>query len=154
MLKSIMTVFTTLAIGFPAVAQPLSTPLLLARSTPPKIGIVKNTNLIPIRGTYCDLQLVNDPSDFKYNVFLSAYYEQYQSKAVMNIDGKDVILTSIQETKNKRGFVTLYRGKNLQVKVNYLRTSPDIEGASYDATIIVTRDRRQTTLKTKGACGI
>ncbi len=123
------------------------------------VGSIRNPSLLKIQGTFCDLHLISDRQ--KRDIFLSAYQSQLQSKALMNIDGKDTILTSVHEVKNARGAIATYRAGNLNVKVNYIRTSPENEGASYDATISITsgrlvNERRNQTkiLKVTGACGI
>jgi hypothetical protein len=145
---------TAIAIASSGNAVPSTQGLLIAKSIAPKIGIIKNSKLITIQGTFCDLQRLKDPHDSKHDVFLSAYQGRFKSKALMNIDGKDVVLSSIKEAKNQRGSVAFYQAGNLKVKVNYVRTSPEMEGASYHATIVVTRGKSQTTIKTQGACGI
>jgi hypothetical protein len=144
----------TLAVSDPSTANIPYPSRLVAKSLAPKIGIIKNTQLLNIRGTFCDLHRLTDKANTNRDVFLSVYEGNLKSKAIMNIDGQDIILSSVKETKNKRGSNVVYRAKNLLVKVNYTRTSPEMEGASYDATIIVTRGKNQTTLKTAGACGI
>jgi hypothetical protein len=116
------------------------------------IGNIRNPNSVQIQGTFCNLHLANDRQ--KRDVFLSAYQSQFQSKAVMNINGRDTLLTSVREVKTKRGSSATYRGENLNVRVNYIRTSPEHEGASYDATITVARGGKAKVLAVKGACGI
>jgi hypothetical protein len=124
----------------------------LAENRSISIGSIRNPSLLQIRGTFCDLQLSSDRQ--KRDVFLSAYQSQFQSTALMNIDGRDTILTSVREVKTKRGSIATYRLGNLNVKVNYLRTSPENEGASYDATITVDRGNKAKILAVTGACGI
>jgi hypothetical protein len=124
----------------------------LAENKSISLGKIRNPNLLQIQGTFCDLHLSSDRQ--KRDVFLSAYQSQFQSTALMNIDGRDTMLKSLKEIKTKRGSIATYRAENLNVKVNYIRTSPENEGASYDATITVSRGNKSTTLAVTGACGI
>jgi hypothetical protein len=116
------------------------------------IDKIRNPNSLKIQGTFCNLHLANDRQ--KRDVFLSAYQSQFQSTALMNINGRDTILKSVREVKTKRGSIATYRTKNLSVKVNYVRTSPEHEGASYDATITFSRGNIAQVSAVKGACGI
>jgi hypothetical protein len=124
----------------------------LAETRTISIGKIRNPSLLKIQGTFCDLHLSSDRQ--KSDVFLSAYQSQFQSTALMNIDGRDTILTSVREVKTKRGSIATYRAGNLNVKVNYLRTSPENEGASYDATMKIVRGNKSQTIAVTGACGI
>jgi hypothetical protein len=124
----------------------------LAENKSVSIGSIRNPGALKIQGTFCNLHLPKDRQ--KRDVFLSAYQSQFQSTAVMNIDGRDTTLKSLKEVKTKRGSIATYRGENLNVKVNYIRTSPENEGASYDATITVARGNKSKTLAVTGACGI
>ncbi len=116
------------------------------------VGTIRNPTSLKIQGTFCDLYLASDRQ--KRDIFLSAYQSQLESKALMNIDGKDILLTSVREVKNKRGAIVTYRASNLNVKVNYIRTSQEYEGASYDATISIGRGKQTKILQATGACGI
>jgi hypothetical protein len=124
----------------------------LAENRSLSIGNIRDRSLIKIQGTFCDLHLSSDRQ--KRDIFLSAYQSQFQSTALMNIDGQDTMLTSVREVKTKRGAIATYRVGNLNVKVNYIRTSPENEGASYDATITVDRGNKSKILAVTGACGI
>ena len=124
----------------------------LAENRSISIGNIRDRSLLQIQGTFCDLHLSNDRQ--KRDVFLSAYQSQFQSTALMNIDGRDTMLTSVRQVKTKRGSIATYRVGNLNVKVNYLRTSPEYEGASYNATITVARGNKAKILAVTGACGI
>ncbi len=145
----LLTGFDLTTLGIPCVANELS---LVAKSLPPIAGKIRNPGLLKIQGTYCDLHLLKDPR--KSDIFLSAYQSSLKSTALMNIDGKDTILTSIQEVKTKQGSIATYRSGNLNIRVTYIRTSPDYEGASYDATILVSRGNQRKIYRVKGACGI
>lgn len=124
----------------------------LAETRTISIGKIRNPNLLKIQGTFCDLHLSSDRQ--KRDVFLSAYQSQFQSTALMNIDGRDTMLKSVREVKTKRGSIATYRAGNLNVKVNYIRTSPENEGASYDATMRIDRGNKSQTIAVTGACGI
>ncbi len=124
----------------------------LAENRTISIGSIRNPNSLQIQGTFCNLYRSSDRQ--KRDVFLSAYQSQFQSTALMNIDGRDTRLTSVSEVKTKRGSIATYRGENLNIKVNYIRTSPEYEGASYDATITVSRGNKSKILTVTGACGI
>jgi hypothetical protein len=116
------------------------------------IDKIRNPNSLKIQGTFCNLHLANDLQ--KRDVFLSAYQSQFKSTALMNINTRDTVLTSVREVKTKRGSIATYRTKNLNVRVNYTRTSPEHEGASYDATITLSRGNIAQVFAVTGACGI
>ncbi len=88
----------------------------LAKTNSISIGNIRNTSALKIQGTYCNLYLANDRQ--KRDVFLSASQSQLQSQALMNIEGKDTLLTSVLEVKNKRGAIATYRSGTLNVRVN------------------------------------
>ncbi len=124
----------------------------LAENRSLSIGNIRNPNSLQIQGTFCNLHRSSDRQ--KRDVFLSAYQSQFQSTALMNIDGRDKMFASVREVKTQRGSIATYRGENFNLQVNYIRTSPEYEGASYDATITVARGNKSKVLAVTGACGI
>ncbi|WP_310483350.1 hypothetical protein, partial [Chamaesiphon sp. VAR_48_metabat_403] len=82
----------------------------LAENQSISIGSIRNSNLLKIQGTFCDLHLSSGRQ--KRDVFLSAYQSQFQSTALMNIDGRDLMLTSVREVQTKRGSIATYRTGN------------------------------------------
>ena len=150
--------------------QPNSTASLL------KIGIVENTD--DFDGAGCTLQ---NPSDYKkhndHNVFMS----DYESRAIMNIDGKDVRLVLVPNDqrqanaasswivgqdegngKVRRGLRSIhkYRAGDFEVRVDYVVTGvcapkdESCEVTAFDAKITVTRGPNKRTVNVKGICGV
>ncbi len=123
----------------------------LAENQSVSIGSIRNPSLLKPQAIFCNLHLFNDLQ--KRNVFMSAYHSQFKSTALMNIDGRDLMLTSVRKVTTKRGSIATYRAENLNVKVNYIQTSEINEGASYDATMTIARGNKSKVIAVTGACG-
>ncbi|HYM00485.1 MAG TPA: hypothetical protein VEZ90_16135 [Blastocatellia bacterium] len=147
--------------AFSSRATPARNPSQRIRSsTVPNIGIVQNTE--PFDEGGCALQL---PPDYAKHNRLYVFMRDYQSNAVMNINGTDVRLKLVsQQEPNgdpKVGDRSTYRfsGHQIDATVDLVVThlcDPNDEACEvieYDATITLTHGTSRRVIKTQGLCG-
>jgi hypothetical protein len=123
------------------------------------VGIIKDRSGFDEGG--CELLLPRDSYTSERYVFLS----DLQGRAVMNLGGLDIRLTLARPEESgstpPKGDLSRhwYRGKNLQVRVDYTVSGlcpPDDESCEviyYDAEIHLVSGRSQWTLAAHGLCG-
>lgn len=134
-----------------------SSPMPSANSRPPVIGLVKNVNAMPeSMGCGCSFKKNKKDRDF---VFVSQFVgvtkpTDVAQYALMNIDGRDVLFSSLE--RDVAGDVRQYHGGDKEVLVKTLSShlSRDgVEGTVDRVLIIVRAKSGQTEFQASGHCG-
>jgi hypothetical protein len=120
-------------------------PLMAQISNLPKVGVIKNKELI--MGAGCYYNFVNDQS--KRTILA----DNAAGNSFMNLDGKDTKLKRISTKSTKTTATTVYAANQFRIRVDNIQTGKVDYTSIYKTKITISQADKSRVISAAGTCG-